>query len=66
MKSKYEEYLICKERGHSPTEIIYGVYPPVKQCTYCGSFYRFDTVTTLIEYNLPKQEVNLNDVTYLD
>lgn len=40
MKSKYEEYLLCKDRGHKESGLVLTSYPPWNVCKYCGTAYR--------------------------
>lgn len=40
-RTPYEQYLICKERGHSPSGFVTGSIPPQQTCKYCGTYYWF-------------------------
>lgn len=54
MQSLYEEYLICKERGHELSGIMLASYPPWNTCRKCGTHYRIQE--ELIESNIPIKE----------
>lgn len=58
--SKYEEYLICKERGHTPDPLqgatMNAIYNAVFKyvCVYCGTTYWTTTKTEKHESDAPK------------
>lgn len=54
-RTRYDEYLICKERGHDPLPIVMPTNPPKRKCSRCRTTYW--TTTTLHESNAPKPEV---------
>jgi len=62
-RTRYEEYLICKERGHKAsirssallTEPLLGA-PPWSVCVYCGVMFRFEN--NLIEKYAPMPEAD--------
>lgn len=47
-KTKYQEYLICKERGHTPSGQITASIPPQNICAKCGTYYWY-TEPELVE-----------------
>lgn len=51
-RSRYEEFLICKERGHTASDITLACNPPLSVCRLCGTQYRYDRV--LYEQNKPE------------
>lgn len=51
---KVEAYKICKERGHEPTDHVLTSNPPMSQCKFCGTIYRYDF--ELIEFRVPTEE----------
>ena len=60
-RTKYEEYLICEDRGHRGT-FHYGVDTGQKlKCEYCGTIYWTEywteERTKKHEENVPKPEV---------
>jgi hypothetical protein len=44
-------YLICQERGHTPSDFTLTSSPPQQQCRHCGVRYRYES--TLIELSRP-------------
>ena len=50
---RWSAYLICKERGHAPSNISLPMDPPMSVCIYCGTWYRFEP--RVIEGNAPKE-----------
>lgn len=54
MTDLYKEYLICKERGHTPSNFVLTAYPPIYTCKKCRTKYRCEP--TLIEYDIPKED----------
>lgn len=62
MRSKYEEYLICKERGHKDSEyIVCDFNTPEYHCKYCDTFFSFDCNYKMIESRIP-EKLNLDNV----
>ena len=51
-KDRLKAYKICKERGHSPDDLILTSSPPQNICKHCGTRYRYET--KLIEFDVPK------------
>jgi len=51
---KYQEYLICKERGHVDSGVRLASNPPWLVCVKCGTSYRHEV--KLIEMNIPTEE----------
>lgn len=51
-RTKYQEYLICKERGHQSSGVVLDSFPPWSVCKNCGTGYRFSE-PQLIEINRP-------------
>lgn len=55
--NKYQEYLICKVRGHVSDGNITGhEYATYYHCKYCGTKYWTTTATRLHEENIPREE----------
>jgi hypothetical protein len=52
MSNKIKEYRICKERGHSPGNMMRG--DGYRLCKFCDTYYRYDQV--LSESGAPKEE----------
>ena len=59
MSEKYDEYLICKERGHEPDKnqgamlnAVWGSVPK-HTCRHCGTTYWTTVETTNHEANAP-------------
>ena len=52
--SRYEHYVVCKERGHEESGVILASNPPWDVCRYCGTHYR--TEMTIVENNVPNEE----------
>lgn len=54
----YEQYLICKERGHESngSSFSYAIPNAVSwyTCKYCCTRYATQTTTELLEENVPK------------
>jgi hypothetical protein len=42
-------YLVCQERGHTPSEVRTASNPPQDICRFCGTYYWYETVRTLYE-----------------
>lgn len=42
--ARYAAYLICQERGHSPSGFITAGIPPKQRCRYCDTYYWTETV----------------------
>jgi len=38
-QERYEQYLICQQRGHGPSSYITASVPPKNRCRWCGTFY---------------------------
>lgn len=61
--SKYEQYLICQERGHTADQLKgatlnAGYNSVAKQvCKYCGTTYWTTTETVTHEENYPTEEL---------
>lgn len=53
-KLSYQRYLICKERGHQPSDITLLSIPPWNVCKHCGTKYRREMVLT--EMDAPTEE----------
>jgi hypothetical protein len=51
-QERYKQYLICKERGHGPTEMVLTSNPPWNVCSLCGTHWRNET--TMLEHDAPK------------
>ncbi|MEI7632123.1 MAG: hypothetical protein WCJ60_02270 [bacterium] len=55
--TKYEQYLICKERGHkgngSTTSYAIANSPVFQECGYCGTTFWTTTITEQHEKNAP-------------
>lgn len=49
---RYKEYLICKERGHTPSGYTLACNPPLNVCKFCGAQYRYEN--KLLELNIPE------------
>ena len=58
MSDQYQEYLICKERGHKDSGHRLASDPPWNVCSKCGAWYR--TECKLIEANIPGPPENDN------
>lgn len=59
--SRYDEYLICKVRGHDSSgsfvaNAIYGALAWYT-CKYCGTDFATQTTTKLLERNEPQMPV---------
>ena len=54
MKTRYEEYLICKERGHAPPSTVTASIPPQNVCSRCGTYYWYERV--LHEHSQPEPD----------
>jgi hypothetical protein len=51
---RYEQYLICKDRGHSASDVLLTSSPPLNICRFCGTSYRYAIQETL-EMNAPTE-----------
>lgn len=53
-RSRYEEYLICKERGHTPSGIVTASIPPQNICERCGTYYWYTSPELVEGMNKPE------------
>lgn len=53
IKNAYEEYLICKERGHTPSNMTTASIPPQSICAKCGTYYYFSRPELVETMNIP-------------
>lgn len=49
--NRVEAYAVCKERGHKASEYVIVTNPPMNQCEFCGTVYRYEWV--LVECDIP-------------
>lgn len=49
---RLEQYKICQERGHKPSDTVLASYPPQNVCKFCQTWFWFETV--LHERNVPE------------
>lgn len=54
--SKYDEYLICRDRGHVASGYRFLINPPLDVCSKCGTEYH-QIESKLVEYKVPVLEV---------
>lgn len=52
---RYKAYLVCKERGHKPSNYMLASNPPWNVCEYCNTKFRYETKKILVEYDQPKE-----------
>lgn len=53
--TKYGEYLLCKQRGHTASSSVIATSPPQSKCVHCGTVYHFEYVLVEAEYSVPKR-----------
>lgn len=51
---RWNEYQVCKERGHVDSGIQLSSLPPFNVCAKCGTHYRWSQ--ELVEKNIPKAD----------
>jgi hypothetical protein len=53
-RSAYEEYQICKERGHGPSSMQTASLPPWHICDRCGTYWRYER--KMVEMRIPDKD----------
>ncbi len=51
IEERRQEYKICQEHGHKPSDQVLASYPPKNVCKFCGTYFWFETTTR--EQNIP-------------
>lgn len=49
--TRYEQYLICQQRNHEPSGVIFQSL--WKVCRHCGTYYRMQEM--VVEQNAPEE-----------
>lgn len=60
LKQRIEEYKICQQRGHTPTDRPNDLFPGLQLCRHCGTSYKI--VETYEEYGTPAQTAQMLEV----
>lgn len=42
-RERYDEYLICQKRGHTPSGFVTAGIPPKQTCRFCGCYFWTET-----------------------
>lgn len=56
-EERYKAYLICQQRGHSPSGYTTASIPPKTRCRYCGTLYWVETTIRESGAPQPSQEL---------
>lgn len=64
--SKYQEYQVCKGRGHTSSGSRWGTYRGISwtECLHCGTEY--GTRTIRVERNIPQADGSVSDMEFED
>lgn len=60
-RTRYEEYRICQERGHQPSDVQTASVSPQDICQWCGTHYWTETSSVLKEVMVPESEPEGDD-----